>query len=99
VRLRASRDGGDRRQRHQIDRSFISGLTTDDGRDAIVATIIAMANTLGLGVIAEGIETDAQLRRVTALGCQAAQGYLLSHPLCEEHATALLAQSSTQQAA
>ncbi len=76
----------------KIDRSFVGGLTEDSGRDAIVATIIAMAKTLGLGVIAEGVETDAQLRPLTELGCEVAQGFLLSRPLPEEAVTKLLAE-------
>jgi diguanylate cyclase (GGDEF)-like protein len=65
----------------KVDRSFVDGLGEDGEDSAIVSTIVAMAQTLGLGVIAEGVETEAQLRHLRELGCERAQGYLLARPL------------------
>ena len=61
--------------------SFVSDMLTDSNDHAIVATIIAMADRLGLTVVAEGIETPAQFEALRALGCDLGQGYLLSRPL------------------
>jgi diguanylate cyclase (GGDEF)-like protein len=65
----------------KIDRSFVSGLGAEREDKALVATIVSMAGTLGLDVVAEGVETVEQLRRLRELGCDRAQGYLLAKPL------------------
>jgi diguanylate cyclase (GGDEF)-like protein len=65
----------------KIDRSFVQRLETSREGGAIVAAISAMATALDLDVIAEGIETDAQLRIVRELGCTFGQGILLGAPL------------------
>jgi diguanylate cyclase (GGDEF)-like protein/PAS domain S-box-containing protein len=65
----------------KIDRSFINDLATDPNDAAIVQTIISMSHTLGLNVIAEGVETEAQLERLDQYGCAAFQGFLFSQPL------------------
>ncbi|MCX7672244.1 MAG: EAL domain-containing protein, partial [Thiobacillaceae bacterium] len=65
----------------KIDRAFIQGLGQDAADRAIAATIVAIARTLGLGVLAEGVETAEQLAQVRALECDAAQGFLLAHPM------------------
>ena len=65
----------------KIDRSFVSGLGHDDGDRAIVAAVVSMAGALGLSVLAEGIETVAQLDELKALGCSRGQGYLYSRPI------------------
>jgi diguanylate cyclase (GGDEF)-like protein/PAS domain S-box-containing protein len=65
----------------KIDRSFVSHNDDDHGmNDAIVRSTIALAHSLGLEVVAEGVETDAQLRALQQLGCEFGQGYLLSRP-------------------
>jgi EAL domain-containing protein (putative c-di-GMP-specific phosphodiesterase class I) len=65
----------------KIDRSFISQMTVD-GRDAvIVRSINDLAHDLGLLTIAEGVEDQQTLDRLTALGCDVAQGYFLSRPV------------------
>ncbi len=65
----------------KVDKAFVSCLGEQEDADAIVHTIIALAHTLGLRVIAEGIETEPQLAILRALGCELGQGYLFSKPL------------------
>ena len=65
----------------KIDQSFVQDLATDPNDAAIVKTIITMGQTLGLNVIAEGVETEAQLEALERYGCTAYQGYLFSRPV------------------
>jgi EAL domain-containing protein (putative c-di-GMP-specific phosphodiesterase class I) len=69
----------------KIDRSFVDDLATDPHDAAIVQTIITMGHTMGLHVIAEGVETEAQLERLDQYGCAAYQGFLFGKavPLAE----------------
>jgi diguanylate cyclase (GGDEF)-like protein len=78
----------------KIDRSFVTDVARDSEADAIVTTIVHMARGLDLKVIAEGVETEAQLAFLRGLGCDAYQGYLFSKPRPAESATALLEQQS-----
>jgi diguanylate cyclase (GGDEF)-like protein len=71
-------------QEVKIDRSFVFGLEHDAGDRAIVASTIDLAHTLGLRVVAEGVEDPASLQRLAAWGCDAAQGYAISRPLAPE---------------
>jgi diguanylate cyclase (GGDEF)-like protein len=70
----------------KIDRSFISGLGDERADDAIIAMIVALSRTLGLTVVAEGVETEAQLARLSELGCDIAQGYFFDRPKPAERA-------------
>jgi diguanylate cyclase (GGDEF)-like protein/PAS domain S-box-containing protein len=65
----------------KIDQSFIHELNEDRDDAAIVAAIIAMARSLGLGVVAEGVETQAQLHTLRLLGCDEVQGMWIAAPL------------------
>jgi diguanylate cyclase (GGDEF)-like protein/PAS domain S-box-containing protein len=74
----------------KIDRSFVASLPGNIGSQAIVRSTIALAHSLGLQVIAEGIEQPAQLEQLRALGCDLGQGFLFSEPLPAQKAGALL---------
>ncbi|MGZ8155004.1 MAG: EAL domain-containing protein [Burkholderiales bacterium] len=64
----------------KIDRSFIDEITTDVGDATITRAVIGMAHNLGLKVIAEGVETQAQIAFLSANGCDEAQGYYFARP-------------------
>ena len=65
----------------KIDQAFVKDILTDANDAAIAGTIIALARSLGLGVVAEGVETWAQRDLLAGQGCAAYQGYLFSKPL------------------
>lgn len=76
--------------RLKIDQSFIRG-SEDSGKDAaIVQSMIQLGHSLGLEVVAEGVETESQQERLLRWGCDIAQGYLLARPQAADAATALL---------
>ncbi|WP_376742271.1 putative bifunctional diguanylate cyclase/phosphodiesterase [Pseudorhizobium tarimense] len=77
----------------KIDRSFIAETPTHPDDNAIVSAIISLARTLDMEVLAEGVETEAQADFLLAAGCEAAQGYLIGHPLPPEMVARLLAPS------
>ena len=65
----------------KVDRTFVQDVTTNPNDAAICASILALARTMNLSVVAEGIETQAQLDFFLAQGCQVGQGYLFARPL------------------
>ncbi|MBI4700585.1 MAG: EAL domain-containing protein [Deltaproteobacteria bacterium] len=74
----------------KIDRSFIAAMLQDAGTMKIVRAICGLSHELGLGIVAEGVETPAQLERLRELGCHRAQGYLFARPRPEEEICAAL---------
>ena len=74
----------------KIDRSFVSRIT-DEQEGAVVQSILEMAGTMGLEVVAEGIETQAQLQALRARGCLLGQGFHFSRPVPPEATAAILA--------
>jgi diguanylate cyclase (GGDEF)-like protein len=77
----------------KIDRSFITDMLEDSRAEAIVRSTIDLARNLGLTVVAEGIETDAVMEHLAALGAQIGQGYVISRPLPAEELTAKLGEA------
>lgn len=74
----------------KIDRSFVGGVTSRETDQNIVRAIVAIAGSLGLTAVAEGIETDQQRDELRQLGCRVGQGHLLAPPLLPAEATRFL---------
>jgi len=76
----------------KIDQSYLRGAAAADSRNAaIIASIVGLARTLGMGTTAEGVETAGELALVRMLGCSHVQGYVYEKPLCLAEATQRLA--------
>jgi diguanylate cyclase (GGDEF)-like protein len=65
----------------KIDKTFVGKMTTSASAEIIVRSTVELAHNLGLEVVAEGVESEAALRRLAELNCDFAQGYFISHPL------------------
>ncbi len=76
----------------KIDQSFVRDLLNDDRNLAIVSTILQLGQSLGLEIIAEGVETQAQFDQLQAAGCSSFQGYLFSRPVSPCSLAGLIAQ-------
>jgi EAL domain-containing protein (putative c-di-GMP-specific phosphodiesterase class I) len=75
----------------KIDRSFVRLMARSERDAAVVRASVAFAKALELPVVAEGVETDNQLARLTEMGCDSAQGYLFARPLGRDSIDGLLA--------
>ncbi len=78
----------------KVDRSFVKGMNESEENAAIVRTIAALADNLSLDTIAEGVETEEQLRQLLDVGCKYGQGYFFSPPLAAEQVAELLQQAA-----
>jgi EAL domain-containing protein (putative c-di-GMP-specific phosphodiesterase class I) len=65
----------------KIDRSFVSQLHLQPNMPELTQAVVGLGHALGLKVVAEGVETEAQLEMLRAQGCDEAQGYLFTRPL------------------
>ena len=68
----------------KLDRSFVMPMTQDSRADALVMSTISLAHSLGLRMVAEGVEDADTLARLTTHGCDIAQGYYISRPVPAE---------------
>jgi EAL domain-containing protein (putative c-di-GMP-specific phosphodiesterase class I) len=68
----------------KIDRTFVARIGQEEGAEAVVVAIVRLAKALGLDVIAEGVETDAQRLTLAVAGCAEVQGYLTGRPMRAE---------------
>jgi EAL domain-containing protein (putative c-di-GMP-specific phosphodiesterase class I) len=82
----------------KIDRAFVSRLGMDDESLEIIRTIIALAHNLNMDVIAEGVETLAQLAQLKDLNCEYAQGFYFGKPMEREMAWSLISQPGNHSA-
>ena len=71
-------------QRLKLDRTFVKNIETDSGDAAICVATVGMAHALGLEVVAEGVETEAQRQFLNNLGCDLMQGFLFAEPTTAE---------------
>jgi EAL domain-containing protein (putative c-di-GMP-specific phosphodiesterase class I) len=83
----------------KIDRSFVVRMRDAGYPRNIVAMIVSLAHTLGLKVIAEGVEDDEQVRLLRDLGCDQIQGYLVSRPIPAEEVARILPPAAEGKAA
>ncbi len=80
----------------KIDQSFVRNLESEPGQQALCSSIIALARSMNLTTVAEGVETTAQLEQLRQLGCDEVQGYLLHRPEATETFVALIGDASGQ---
>jgi EAL domain-containing protein (putative c-di-GMP-specific phosphodiesterase class I) len=78
----------------KIDRSFVASMSTDQNASTIVRTIINLAHSLGMQVVAEGVEDRATFTRLTVIGCDQIQGYLFGRPVAADDLESSLFESA-----
>ncbi|HXE40441.1 MAG TPA: EAL domain-containing protein, partial [Azonexus sp.] len=78
----------------KIDRSFVKDIETDHNDADICDVTVLLAHKLGLDVVAEGVETEAQLKYLSSIGCEKIQGYLISKPLPADEAEQFIIEHS-----
>jgi diguanylate cyclase (GGDEF)-like protein/PAS domain S-box-containing protein len=78
----------------KIDQSFVRDIDSDSDHKALTQTMLALADGLAMTSVAEGVETEAELGELVALGCRYAQGFLFSHPIPAEALVTLMQVSS-----
>jgi EAL domain-containing protein (putative c-di-GMP-specific phosphodiesterase class I) len=71
-------------QRVKIDRSFVRRIDTDTEQQALVSAMILLSDRLGVGTLAEGVETAAEQAALARLGCRHVQGYAIARPMPED---------------
>ncbi len=81
----------------KVDRCFVAGLAAGGASGRIVDTVVRLAHGLGARVVAEGVETQAQLEALRKLGCDSVQGFLLGRPQPADDITALLQRTQTRE--
>ena len=74
----------------KVDRSFVSRMTQERGQSEIVRAVVALAQNLGMGVTAEGVETPEQIAALRALRCTRAQGFYFARPVPAREAEVLI---------
>jgi diguanylate cyclase (GGDEF)-like protein len=82
----------------KLHRSLVSGLGSNPRETPIIGAVVELGHALGVSVVAEGVETEAQANELRAIGCDTAQGFLFGRPVPEEEVEALLAEAAGEQA-
>ena len=80
----------------KIHDSFVSAIDQHPGDGSVVGAVVDLGHALGLGVDAEGVETDVQLAELRSRGCDGAQGFLLGRPVPAEEVHAMLQPRSAE---
>jgi EAL domain-containing protein (putative c-di-GMP-specific phosphodiesterase class I) len=75
----------------KIDQSFVRQMPTSRASAAVIRAVVGLGSSLGIGIVAEGVETDAQRRTLVDMGCTHLQGYLFSRPVDANAIARLLA--------
>jgi len=78
----------------KINRAFIASMATDQNASVIVRTIVNLAHTLGMQVVAEGVEDRATFIRLTVIGCDQVQGHLFGRPMAADDLESSLLESA-----
>jgi len=76
----------------KIDQAFVAGIERSDTEQTIIATIIKLGKTLGMRIVAEGVENQQQADFLQTAGCDQAQGYYFSKPVAPEEMAELMRQ-------